>query len=231
MTVGSGLMSKERPLIPHLARAGKEVGDLRGDVVRAMSALRARCIEEYTDAPAAAADSILTAGAGLISSLVEQELLPADLDGVLGANLGYARKLVVTTGGATPAESPASMDVEGIDMQGKAVSETMVLSQVAGTDSSAKLYKDFTKITLPAGTGAGATFTFGHGDELGLTYPPKARAGGVDLLWEKESTLGVVATGTLTDAATDAPYGSYLPATVPDGLEDYAIEYEYDPTV
>ena len=231
MTVGSGLMTTERPLIPHHATAGKEVGDLRQDTVRALGALRARCIEEYTDPPAAAVDSVLTIAAGIISSLAEQEILPAVMDGVLGNDLGYARQLTVSTAGATPAESPATLDVEGIDARGRAVTDTKALGQIAATDTSAKFYAWFTKITLPAGTGAGATFSFGHGNSLGLTNPPKVRAGGVDLLWEKESTLGVVVTGTLTDAVTDEPYGSYLAATVPNGAEDYAIEYEDDPTV
>jgi len=231
MSTGSGLLTKEKPLVPHLAHAGKEVGDLRRDVERALAPIRARGIVEYVDPAAAAADSVITAGAGITSQLTEQELLPADMDGALGADLVYARQLTVTTGGATPAESPASMLVEGLDAQDKAISETLTLSQAAGTDTTAKYYKRFTKLTLPAGTGTGATFTMGHAAPLGLPYPPKARAGGVDLLWEKESTLGVVATGAITDAATDEPYGAYTPATAADGAEDYAIEYEYDPTV
>jgi hypothetical protein len=231
MSYGSGLLSTERPKIPHLAMANTEVGDLRRDLERTLAPIRARTIEEFTAPAADAVNSILTIAAGIISALTPQTILPAQFNGALGAHLAYPRQFSATTGGVTPAHSPASLTVKGKDARGIVVTEVVALGQIAGTDFSSNFFVEILEVMLPAGTGVAATFTFGHGEPLGLTHIPKARAGGLDLLWEKESTLGVVTTGTITSATADPPYGAYTPATPTDGAEGYAIEFEYDPTV
>lgn len=228
---GSGLFRNEKPKVPHLATASKEVGDLRLDVARTLAPVRATTLEEYTAPAADAVNSVMTIAAGIISALVAQVVHAAQFNGALGAHLVFPRQFSITTAGATPAESPATAIVKGKDVRGRVLLETVALGQIAGTDTSSNFFLEILDVTLPAGTGAGATFVFGHGEPLGLTHPPLARAGSVDLLWEKESTLGVVTTGAITDATTDPPYGAYTPSTPTDGAEGYAIEYEYDPTV
>jgi len=231
MSYGSGLLSKERPNIPHLATASTEVGDLRRDLEKTLAPMRATTVEEYKAPAADAVNSVLTIAAGLISALTPQTILPAQLNGALGAHLGYPRKFTVTTGGVTPAHSPASLTLKAKDARGRVVTETITLGKIVGTDKSTNFVLEILEVHLPAGTGVAATFTFGHDEPIGLSHPPLARAGGVNLLWEKESTLGVVTTGAITDAATDPPYGAYTPATPTDGAEGYALEFEYDPTV
>ena len=81
------------------------------------------------------------------------------------------------------------------------------------------------RVVYAAADGTGATVAIGIGDSMPLTYTPKARAGLAAIV--KEIAVGaVVTTGTLS-----VTNKSYTPAAAPDGTKDWAIFYEYDPSV
>lgn len=85
-----------------------------------------------------AADDLLEAGVALLDT--------------------YPRRPTFTTGGGTASDAPASVLIEGFDLDGAAQSETLNLSQSAGTVTATKAYK-----------GTGLTFTFAAADGTGAT--------------------------------------------------------------
>ena len=227
---GSGLFSMERPVKPHLLNAdglAGEVRDLRSDVGRVLTPVAAFTVDEFTNAAAADANAIKTSVASVAAPTVYEG---AALNGVLGSGLmNPARNVTISTAGVTPADAPATALIEGKDLDGRSLSETIVVSQVAGTAVGVKAFARVTKITLPAADGVDALLEFGFGDKIGLSKSIKTRAGLTTLLQEIEAGV-VVTTGTIADSVVGAPHGTYLAAMVPDGAKDYAVYYEYDPT-
>jgi hypothetical protein len=206
-----------------------EIGELRKDL-RHVSALAALTVEEYTNALAGGAATLKAATATVASEVV---LLPADLLQPALLNLAVApRKLTFTTAGATPANAPASVTIKGTNAQGESQSEVLVLAQTAAAVTSAKFYASIESLTYPAADGTAATVAIGtEATKIGLTYAPKARAGLTTHLFKEISAGAVVTTGALTTPAADAPFGAYVPAAAPNGTVDYAIYYEFDPSI
>lgn len=228
---GSGIFSKAKVLKPHLAQVSggiaAEVADVRNDVSRAFAPLCAVTVEEFTDVIAASSTAIKTAAATVAATTTYSG---AALNGAVGAGtLNPPRQIVITTAGATPADAPATATINGLDAQGKTISEVVTVAQTATTATSTKCFSKVTSIVLPAADGVGATLAFGIGTALGLSLPAKVRAGLVAPVCEVVAGAKVT-TGTISTPAAAGPYGAYVPATAPNGTNDYAIWYEYDAT-
>lgn len=230
MSNGSGLFRRQAAQKPHLLRGSggvaAEVGDLRSDVLEEMSPVSAFTVDEFTNPATADTDGIKTSIATVASP---QTYTGAALNGAVGAGvMDPPRNLTITTGGGTPADAPVSTTITGLDVNGDVIIETILLSQIAGTAVGIKAFRKVTQIVLPAADGVGALLEFGFGTKIGLSKKIRVRAGLSTLLMEIE--VGVkVTTGTIAPAAVGLPNGTYLPATLPDGIRDYAVYYEYDP--
>jgi hypothetical protein len=134
-----------------------------------------------------------------------------DLKGAGLTKLGAhgARALTFTTAGATPADAPAYVDVASKDIDGTALTETLLLSQIAGEVTSAKCYSgDDIVLTFPAADGVDATIAVGIADKFGLPCKIKSRAGYPVRFVEIEDG-DIVSTGggsaTATNQATTIP--------------------------
>ena len=226
---GSGMFTTKGARKDHLMRGtggvAAEVLDLREDLTEEFSPLLALTVEELTNPAAASANALLaataTGAAGVVVVLQEKDLLLAGRDALKLS----PRQLVFTTAGATPANAPASVLIEGLNNFGKPVKETLALAQTATTATSVNAYSKITRLTFAASDGAVATIAIGWSVVLYVTRKPKTREGLV--LVYKEVMDGAEidpVTGTL-DAA-----GVYTPAAAPNGARNYAVVFEYDPT-
>lgn len=225
---GSGLLSTKGPNIPHLAQQGKkgvggEVADLRADIVAELAPMAAIAVDEFTNPLTAAAAGLLVATASTVAvqAYTTAQLLSAGRT-ELAAN---PRNVTFTTAGTTPADAPATAVIVGLDAEGKAQTETVSLAQTATIASGVKAFKSITSITFAAGDGAGATVSIGYGIVLGLSKTPKSRAGLASPV--REIAVGVA----VTTGAISATNKTYTPSAAPNGTNDYAVYYEWDPTV
>ncbi len=143
------------------------------------------------------------------------------------------RNITVTTGGTTPADAPANVTINGKvrDSQGRLIdqTETIAVSQTAATVAGTLAFSQVTSIEEEQADGTAATLAYGFGDLIGLGKPLVSRAG-LEAVLHEIVAGAEVSTGVFVDAATAAPNGTYTPATAPDGANDYAVYYEYDPT-
>ncbi len=239
MSNGSGLFSDKRAHKPHLVE-GKtgvagEVDDVRRDVLSTLAPLAALTVDEFVDPALADVDAIRVAAATVTSA---RTLSGTDLDGAVGGDeMVPPRNITITTAGVTPADAPANATINGWvrDSSGKLIaqSETIAVSQIAGAAAGALAFSKVETIDEEAADGTAATLAYGFGDVIGLGKPLKSRAGAAAVLGEIEAGTPLAMdalTGTFADAATAAPNGTYEPATPPDGSNDYAVYYEYDPT-
>lgn len=228
MSNGSGLFTNKGPVQGRLLRPGGvrgEVLDLRNDVVSALAPLVTLTIDEYTDPLAPAAGALEAATASQVTARTAV-LLQAGLDELDIV----ARPIQFTTAGVTPADAPATATITGLDANSEETTETVSLAQTATTATSETCFKGTDlEIVYAVGDGAGATIAIGYPGVLALNKPIKSRAGLVTAVQEIEAG-SVVDTGTFTSPTTNPPNGAYEPATPPDGSNDYAVYYEFDPT-
>ena len=182
-------------------------------------------VDEFTDEPAADPNAIVLSQASVAAPV---SLSGATLDGVVGgAVMEAARNITVSTAGLTPADAPATMDVTGTDENNNAQTETITVAQTATIVAGVKAFKTVTQIDFPAADGTAALLEVGFGEVLGLSKPLVSRAG-LGAVVHEIAAGSSVTTGTFVDAATSPPNGTYAPATVTDGSNDYAVYYEYD---
>jgi hypothetical protein len=221
----AGQFSGQRAKKPHLVRGGGglagEVADLRDDIEKDFAANDAVALEEFVDPIAADPDGIVLSQASVAAPV---SLSGAALDGALaGGPFSPPRNVTVSTAGVTP----ATMDVTGTDVDGNALLETITVAQTATIAAGVKAFATVTQIDFPAADGTAALLEVGIGEVFGLAKPIKSLAGLASLDLEVEAGSKVT-TGTVVDAATSPPNGSYEPSTVADASNDYAIKYEYD---
>lgn len=231
MTIGSGLFSKQRARLAHLVRGGGglagEVADLRSDIDDELEPMAAIAIEEFIDPIAADPNGLVLSQASVAAPVV---LTGAALDGLLGGTtFDPPRNVTVSTAGVTAADAPATMNVTGTDINDAPLTEVVTVAQTATIAAGVKAFKTFTQIDFPAADGTDALLEVGIGEVFGLAKPIKSRAGLAALSLEIEAGV-VVATGTVVDAATADPNGTYEPAVVADAANDYAVQYEWDAT-
>jgi hypothetical protein len=230
---GSGLFngSKFGPANPAFMKPGGKRGEilkLRQDCERALQPAAAITVEEFTN-PAAGGAAVLKIATATVASPVTV-LAAALLAPGLAILAAQPRNITFTTAGTTAADAPATALITGTDVNDAAQTETVTLAQTATIATGVKLFKTITSIVYPAADGTGATVAIGIGDAMGLSKTVKSRAGGVTIVREVVDGALVV-TGALASASAAPPYGSYTPATAPNGTHDYAVYYEYDPSV
>lgn len=229
MSTGSGLFSDKRAHKPHLVE-GKggvagEVEDVRKDVQVTLEPMAALTVEEFTNPALADVDGLEAATPCTVAPrTVTSFLAPGQ-----AALAAYPRTITFTTSGTTPADAPANAVVTTKDANGDTQTETVLVPQTASTTSSVKCAGELVSVAYAAADGTDASVSIGFGPVLGLGKKAKSRAGAVNVVNEIEAGAKVT-TGTFVDAVTSPPNGSYAPATAPDGSNDYALVYEYDPT-
>lgn len=228
MSNGSGLFSDQSARLPHLVDGkggmGGEIDDLRKDVARVLAALAAFTVDEFTDPVAADTDAVL---ASVASQDVEASYSSTDLVGGGPVVLDPPRNLTLTCDDSA-ATWQDNLTATGIDINGDAITEAIAFTNNT-TTAGVKAFARVDSLVADAQVDANGNWSVGFGDVLGLSKPIKERAGLSSLLREIEDG-SVVATGTVVDATTSPPNGTYEPATVPDAGTSYAVYYEYDPT-
>lgn len=225
---GSGLFSRSAPAVPHLLAHGAggitgEVADLRKDLLVELAPLAALCVEEWTNPATAAPAALLAATA---TTVAPQTILGTSLIATGGAVelAARPRNLTLTTGGATPANAPASVVVTGFDAGGLPQTETIAPATTAASVAGVKAWSKITKIVYAAAGGAAATISIGFGVLIGLSKKLKGRAGLT--IANREISAGVVVTTGVFNAANK----TYAPAAAPNASTSYAIYYEFDAT-
>jgi hypothetical protein len=150
------------------------------------------------------------------------------LDGVVGAGeLDFARNITVTgTAGALEALTQKTMVFTGVDRDGQAMSESLVVTARAGgasgTDAGIHSFKRISNIYVPADISATpGSYEIGFGVKLGLSRP--LTQGGLVKEFTDNATPGGAATVVLSPTAM--PNGSVQFNTAPDGTHDYVVYF------
>lgn len=184
-------------------------------------------VQEWTNAAAVSTTALKAATA---TTVAPQTILAAALLTQGKTDLAtYPRNITFTSGGSDATHAPASVVITGTDIDDAALTETVTLSQTAGTDLGVKAFKTITSIVYGAAGGTDATVAIGLGGKLGLAKKAKTRGGIVMVV--QEIAAGALATnGTFVVASTGLPYGTYAPNSAPDGSRDYAVIFERDIT-
>jgi hypothetical protein len=222
----------------HLVRPGGglsgELYDLRSDIQTAFEALETdggylRTVE-FTDPVAADPNAILLSFA---TSDAVQAFDAEDLDGVVGDGEMDPPRNITITSTADAHVTAVNVVITGLirDASGALVAQTNTIATTNGggvTDAGTKPFSQVTSISIPAMGGANGALEIGFGAGLGLPTKVKARAGLTAAL--RQVVAGaVVTTGAITNPS-GSPVAMYVPATVPDASNDYALTYEVDPT-
>jgi hypothetical protein len=155
MTVGSGLFSKEGPDKAHLLQQtgglAAEVKDVRDDILKVLTPMAAIAVEEFTNPALAVANAIKLAIATVAAPVTYSG---AQLDGSVGVGvMSPPRNITILTAGVTPADAPATAVINGTDIDGKALSETITVAQTNTTAVGVKAFAKVTSIVLPAADG------------------------------------------------------------------------------
>lgn len=184
-------------------------------------------VQEFNPAPAATNNAALKAATA--TTVADQTILAAALiSGGKTALLTYPRIVTFTVAG-TAANGPTSADVVGTDYDDAPLTETVSITQSAGTYPSVKAFKTIVSYTLKGATDTDATVAAGIGSTFGLNKTIKNRADRHAVIQEVYSASGtgaVVTNGVIVAPATCAPHGGYTPNSAPDGTRKYSLTYE-----
>lgn len=193
MALGSNLFTNEVASRPHTVP--REVEDLRSDVERTLKPLSAIAVEEWSNIATADDDALKTSVA---SAVTEQTYTGTTLDGVIGVGaLSPPRNVTITSTSHADIDA-VGVVITGIDVNGKALTETITLTNGGGVvNSGNKAFAKVSKIVVPAQSGTGGALKFGFGDKIGLSRTIKSRAG---LLALRREILGGV---DLTNLVTE----------------------------
>lgn len=129
----------------------------------------------------------------------------------------FPRNVQITASGATT----ASVVITGLDTNGYVITETLALSGT-GTVSGKKSYSMILTVQLP--TIAATTVSVGIGVQFGLQNRVQTQT----VLIATVDNAADSNTGTLTIASTAAGtdyYGTWTPATAPNGTHNYSMFY------
>lgn len=130
-----------------------------------------------------------------------------------------------------------TITVTGLDALGKKITDTILVANGGGTTvTTAKFFKQVTRIDVPAQSGSSGTCTVGFlNTEIGLDVDVLSSVVAVSVIREgNDPGTGVWAVptaGTLATAAASnsAPYGKYTPNVAPDGVRSYVLAYLPNP--
>jgi hypothetical protein len=219
-------MTKQAARIPHLAKVKGEVGDLRRDVNEELSPMAALAVEEWTDVAAAAAAGVLASVATTTAAVTHAA---ADLVGAAAVELDPPRNLTLTCDDSA-ATWAGNLTATGVDANGDAITEEIAFTNNTIT-LGAKAFARVDSLDRGAQVDANGNYTVGFGTKIGLAKKLMTRAGaGAVIAANEAGTTTSPASGTVVAAATGLPNGTYTPTAAPNGTNDYALYYEYDPT-
>lgn len=215
-------------LLPFVAPTSGASEDMRTALSNSLGSAKAGAIlAVYEMTNPVASDTaglrVATASAATAQTVLAAALLAPGI----AALLAFPRNVNFTVAGGTAAHAPTSALITGTDIDGNALTETVVITPSAGTYAGAKAFKTITSIVLSGGTGTGATVAIGFAKIFGLPAKVKDRAGRRAVIQEVLDGA-LVTNGTFATPTTSPPYGSWSPNTNPDGAHDYAVTYERD---
>lgn len=217
-----------RKLLPFLSPSSSASEDIRTAMANSLGTAKAGVVlANYEMTNPVASDTaglrVATASAATTQTVLAAALLAPGI----AAILAFPRNVNFTVAGGTAAHAPTAGVIVGTDIDGNALTETVVITASAGTYAGAKAFKTITSISLTGGTGVGATVAIGFAKVFGLPAKIKERAGRRAVI--QETSAGTVVTnGTFATPTTSPPYGSWSPNTNPDGSVDYSATYERD---
>lgn len=163
-----------------------------------------------------------------------EKAVASDTDGIHAAVAGTAqeittgitnpavpRNVTATAGGTAGSIKAIQVVIEGTDMNGKVITETLPAFTVdtLGTVEGSKAFKTITKITIPAHDASSGTTAIGWGDKLGIPY--KLPFNTVQLAFlnkAKEGTAPTVAVSETVLASNTVKLNSALNGTDVDVL-------------
>lgn len=170
--------------------------------------------QKWTDAVAADADRLKNDQATSNSAITEVTTFTAQPD--------HARKITVTPGGTTASVPAGDVTVEGTNIRGEAITDTITFEANAEeAGSTAKAFKTVSKVTFPIQDGTGATYDIGVSDALGLDRcmsGPEVLATYVNEGLESSPA-------TVTFHATDVSRNTVDPDTALDGSAEMVVVY------
>lgn len=107
----------------------------------------------------------------ILAATAANNVAPASVITVFAGQPDVARQVQITPGGTTASVAAGNILVEGTDIAGAVITENVAIA--AGATAAVfttRAFKTVTRITFPLQTGAGATYTVGITDRLGLPY-------------------------------------------------------------
>lgn len=152
-------------------------------------------------------------------------------------NPDVPRALSVTPGGTAADILDSVVTVNGVNVEGKAISEIFRTAAGSTTIINGNLaFKRVTSVVIGQMGGSGATFSVGTLDKLGInhrlfrlnttvkvySYTAPGEPGGMPTTLTLQAAPTVVANGELVER------NLVTPATAPDGTTAYTIAYAYD---
>lgn len=138
-------------------------------------------------------------------------------------NPPYPRNITATAGGTDGDVKAIQVVVEGTNMLGEAITETLPAFTVntPGTVAGSKAFRTVTKVTIPAHDDTGATTAIGFGDKLGL---PDRLGDGAAVLG---AALAGVREGTFPGVAVDAEHIESNTVDLDSALNGSAVDIYY----
>lgn len=138
-------------------------------------------------------------------------------------NPPYPRNLTATAGGTATDVKAIQVIVEGTNILGEAITETLPAFTVnaTGTVVGSKAFATVTKVTIPAHDGTGATTAIGFGDKVGL--PDRLGDGGAVL----GAALAGVREGTFPGVAVDGEHIESNTVDLSSALNGTAVDIYY----
>jgi hypothetical protein len=178
----------------------------------------------WTDVLAKVTNGLVLSVAGATTTAPKDALLTGSLCVAGVGNNVHPRNVVITVTHGTSVIAETFL-VTGTDISGKVVTELLTITATGTTKTATGLraFKTVTKITEVASANASTnTIIGGSGDVLGLddflSVPGYAL--------KEFFNAAVVTTGTFvigSVAANADSFGTFLPATVPNGTNDYEV--------
>lgn len=185
-------------------------------------------LQHFNTPSAADNDAFVTASVGVFSTSAVVPIAATSFDGVVGAAALRVPRQVVLTATSTSGAVAGNYLLEGIDVYGNVVNETLAVVD-DGAATSVNFFKQLTKVTLPKQTGTIAgTVIVGTGTALGLCCYGVAMGGAATVAPIQELSAGsAVTNGTLVLPASAPPNGSYTPNAAADGSKSYSLVYPH----
>ena len=143
----------------------------------------------------------------------------------IGVELSPARNISVTAGGTAASIAASPIVVTGKNSEGKVITESFTpTAGTAGTLTGSKIFATVDSISIPQQGGAGATFSIGVGDNIGLPF--RNLSSTVVRLYKKVTASGaesLVAPGSTNFSSTNVEDNYVTLDVTPSGLSQYRV--------